>query len=176
MEKELAMPTTEQIRNRLTIAMWLGAEYRSKLTKDIGLLFNEGSRIVVDDVDKQESWTWAGKAEHIPVGQIIKVGVPNDDQFPLNSPENLSYMEVLGKDAQDVIHLKTIVFFKTKLTNGRCQDEVYVAASDRSDAVKLLRQYAIKNGYVKMVSITPFRNEPLPHDVLVTETKLNQKN
>ncbi|NCU41521.1 MAG: hypothetical protein EOM19_02230 [Candidatus Moranbacteria bacterium] len=115
---------------------------------------NEDTIFIIDNLDKDKEFTNAGEPGKIKVGQIIR-----DVEFGVD-------FEILRKDEEGRIHVKSITYFHAKTTDGKEVFDFCIGASDKTEALSILRKAAPKRGIAKMISI----KESRAFDPLLTET------
>lgn len=155
----------ETMINQLMLAMLLSSMSRKENEKPSGLVFNEDSKIVIDTFNKQTIWTWHGESQELPIGQLCQIATADPR-------DNMTYVEVIGQTEDGVIHLKAVQFFNAKVTDGRNPFDLCVAATDRTDAFKLLKAHAKTGGYTRAISVLPAAK---PFQPVLTQTMVTAK-
>lgn len=125
-----------KVRRGLITAMMMADIYRENL----GLLVTKDTKMMVGD----KEFHYEGKEIRLHEGNILQLG-PDDDNM-----KNYDVTKIID----GVVHLKEVMFFKAKVTDGSMH-QICVVAVDRKDAFNKLKEYCKENGYDRILSVVP---------------------
>jgi phosphotransferase system HPr-like phosphotransfer protein len=128
------------IKKRLVAAMMIGKMYE----ENMGILVKRDTKLMLED----KEFHYEGTEFRAKKGDILELGATEEDK------EAYEVLETSNDDNSVV--LKKVIFFKARITTSyNSMEELCVAGSDRTEAMKALKNYMKNGDYTRIISLNP---------------------
>ena len=127
------------IKKQLMMAMMIG----EMAQKQRGINVNKETKLMVGE----DEFHYEGRELNLKEETILALGVDEKNQK--------SYRVLDFDTRENTVKLEEVVFFKARVTNGQGLDEFCVIGTDRTNASQVLKDYCLRHGYTRVVSLNP---------------------
>ena len=123
-------------KRRLMAYLMMGTMYEESL----GVLITKEVKLMIGE----EEYHYDGPEIRVKEGNLVSFG---------STEEDVEDFEIIEAN-KELVRLKKILFFKAKLGGMSCGlHTMCVAATDRSNAFKIIREYCKDHGYEKILDV-----------------------